>query len=243
MQHAIRTGCRVGAAALTLLIAGCGSETPAQPAGGTPPPVSAASKPAATPATPATPAATPTATPAPTALSGESTMPATKPTGVLSFTVKDIDGQDVALDKYRGDVLLIVNVASLCGHTPQYAGLEALFQKYHAQGFEVLGFPANNFHQQEPGSDAQIKEFCTSKYHVSFPMFSKISVKGDDQAPLYNYLVNQQPDTKLRGDITWNFEKFLVNRKGEVIARFAPKITPETPEVVSAIEKALAEPK
>ena len=162
--------------------------------------------------------------------------------GPLSFTVKDIDGNDVALSKYAGKVVLIVNVASKCGLTPQYEQLEALNDKYKEQGLAVLGFPANDFMKQEPGTNEEIKFFCTSKYDVSFDMFSKVSVKGDDKAPLYKYLTEEEADEKLNGDIQWNFEKFLVGRDGKVAARFSPKTKPDSPEVIEAIEKALAAP-
>jgi glutathione peroxidase len=155
---------------------------------------------------------------------------------VLDFKVKDIDGKDVDLAKYKGDVILIVNVASKCGYTPQYEGLESIYEKYKDQGFTVLGFPANEFGAQEPGSDAEIKEFCTSTYDVKFPMFSKIVVKGDGKAPLYQFLTE-----KHGGEIPWNFTKFLVGRDGKVIARFEPKDAPESEKVTEAIEKALAE--
>lgn len=162
--------------------------------------------------------------------------------GPLSFTVKDIDGNDVALSKYAGKVVLIVNVASKCGLTPQYEQLEGLNDKYKEKGLAVLGFPANNFMGQEPGTNEDIKFFCSSKYDVSFDMFSKISVKGDDKAPLYKYLTEQEADEKLNGDIQWNFEKFLIGRDGKVAARFSPKTKPDSPEVIEAIEKALAAP-
>ncbi len=158
---------------------------------------------------------------------------------VYNFKMKDIDGKNVKLKKYKGDVLLIVNTASKCGYTPQYQGLQAIYDKYKAQGFYVLGFPANNFGGQEPGSNEEIKEFCTLKYKVSFPMFAKISVKGDDQHPLYQYLTSEKTDPKFAGEITWNFNKFLVNEKGEIIARFSSKETPESKEVTTAIENAL----
>lgn len=164
-----------------------------------------------------------------------------KPGSVLDFQVKDIDGKDVSLSKFEGKVLLIVNTASQCGHTPQYKGLEAIFEKYKDQGFEVLAFPANEFGAQEPGSNEQIKEFCSSKYKVSFPLFSKIVVKGKEIHPLYEYLTAEETNPKFAGPIPWNFSKFLVNRKGEVIARFQPGAKPESPEVVEAVEKALAE--
>lgn len=153
-----------------------------------------------------------------------------------SFSMKDIDGQDVPLSKYKGKVLLIVNVASKCGHTPQYKGLEETYAKLHDQGFEILGFPANNFMHQEPGDNAEIKKFCTLTYGVKFPMFAKISVKGDDMAPLYKYLTTE---TDFKGDIGWNFAKFLVNRQGRVVARFDPGTKIEEPAMMQAIETAL----
>jgi glutathione peroxidase len=175
-------------------------------------------------------------------LSARAAEPAAKaPSSVLDFRVKDIDGKDVSLSKYQGKVLLIVNTASQCGHTPQYKGLEAIFEKYKDQGFEVLAFPANEFGAQEPGTNEQIKEFCSSKYKVSFPLFSKIVVKGKDIHPLYSFLTGEETNPKFAGPIPWNFSKFLVNRKGEVIGRFQPAEKPESPEVVGAIEKALAE--
>jgi glutathione peroxidase len=159
---------------------------------------------------------------------------------VLDFKMKDIDGSDVKLSKYKGKVLLFVNTASKCGYTPQYEGLEAIYNKYKDQGFYVLGFPANNFGAQEPGTEAEIKEFCTLKYHVTFPMFAKISVKGDDQDPLYKYLTSKETNPQFAGDISWNFNKFLIDRDGKVVARFSSKDTPESPEVTAAIEKYLA---
>ncbi len=160
---------------------------------------------------------------------------------VLDFTMKDIDGKDVKLNKYKGNVLLMVNVASKCGYTPQYEGLQAIYDQYKAQGFYVLGFPANNFGAQEPGTESEIKEFCQSKYKVKFPMFAKISVKGDDQHPLYSFLTAKDSDPNFAGDITWNFNKFLVDRKGNVVARFSSKDTPESETVKAAIEKYLKE--
>jgi glutathione peroxidase len=160
--------------------------------------------------------------------------------GPLQFSVKDIDGKDVDLSKYKGKVVLIVNVASKCGNTPQYAQLEEMHKKYADQGLVILGFPANEFGKQEPGTNAQIKEFCTSKYNVDFPMFSKIVVKGVGQDPLYQYLTGKDTNPKYAGDITWNFEKFLVSRDGQVVNRFKPKTKPDAPEVVTAIETELA---
>lgn len=152
---------------------------------------------------------------------------------IYDFTQKSIDGQPESLGAYKGKVALIVNVASKCGYTPQYAGLEALYQKYKSQGFVILGFPANNFGSQEPGTDAEIKTFCSTKYNVTFPMFSKISVKGDDKAPLYQYL------TAEGGEVKWNFSKFLVGKDGKVIHKFDSGVTPDSPELTSAIESAL----
>ncbi len=160
---------------------------------------------------------------------------------VLDFKMKDIDGNEVKLKKYKGNVLLVVNTASKCGYTPQYEGLQATFDKYKAQGFYVLGFPANNFGGQEPGTEAEIKEFCTTKYKVSFPMFAKISVKGDDQDPLYKFLTGKETNPGFAGDIKWNFNKFLIDRKGNVVARFDSKDKPDGEAVTAAIEKYLKE--
>jgi glutathione peroxidase len=166
--------------------------------------------------------------------------PTTQPASPLDFTVKDIDGNDVNLSQYRGKVVMIVNVASKCGNTPQYAALEELYKKYSDQGFVIIGFPANNFAHQEPGSNAEIKEFCTSTYQVNFPMMAKISVKGDDQAPLYKFLTDPATAGPFKGDIDWNFAKYVVDRNGNIIARFAAKTKPSEPKVVAEIEKALA---
>jgi glutathione peroxidase len=164
-----------------------------------------------------------------------------KPTSVLDFHVKDIDGKEVDLSSYKGKVLLIVNTASQCGLTPQYKDLEEVYEKHKAQGFEVLAFPANEFGKQEPGNNEEIKEFCTSRYKVSFPLFSKIVVKGKGIDPLYAFLTQESTNPKFAGEIGWNFAKFLVNRKGELIARFDPRVKPTSPEVTAAIDKALAE--
>ncbi len=158
---------------------------------------------------------------------------------VYEFKVTDINGKEVKLKKYKNKVVMFVNTASKCGYTPQYEGLQKIYDKYKDQGFVILGFPANNFGGQEPGSNEEIKDFCTLKYKVSFPMFAKISVKGDDQHPLYQYLTSEKTDPKFAGEITWNFNKFLVNDKGEIIARFSSKETPESKEVTDTIEKAL----
>ena len=159
--------------------------------------------------------------------------------GVLSYTMKDIDGNDVPLSRYKGKTVLIVNVASRCGNTPQYEGLEKLYRIYHNKGLVVLGFPANNFGAQEPGTDEEIKEFCTTTYGVTFDMFSKISVKGDDQHPLYRYLTSAETNPGFAGDVAWNFTKYLVNREGKVVGKFGSKVKPMSEELVTAVEKAL----
>jgi len=158
---------------------------------------------------------------------------------VLEFTLNSIDGKPAPLAEYRGKVIMIVNVASKCGFTPQYTGLEKIYEKYKSQGFVILGFPANNFGLQEPGTDEEIKTFCSSKYQVTFPMYSKISVKGDDKTPLYQFLTDAKSSPATGGEIKWNFTKFLVDRNGKVIARFESAVTPESAEVTGAIEKAL----
>jgi glutathione peroxidase len=157
---------------------------------------------------------------------------------VYEFTLPSIDGQPAPLQAYQGKVMLLVNVASKCGYTPQYTALEAMYEQYKNQGLVVVGFPANNFLGQEPGTNEEIKTFCTRKYNVSFPMYGKVSVKGEDKTPLYQYLTDQT-DPSLKGEIKWNFTKFLVDRNGNVIARFEPKVSPDAPEVKAAIEKAL----
>jgi len=161
-----------------------------------------------------------------------------KSAGVYDFTMKTIDGKDKSLADYKGDVLLIVNVASFCGNTPQYKNLESLYESYKDKGFKILAFPANNFGQQEPGTNEEIKSFCDNTYHVTFDMFSKISVKGDDQHPLYRYLTT---GTDFKGDIGWNFAKFLVDRNGKVVARYAPKKIPTDDDVVQKIKELIAE--
>lgn len=159
---------------------------------------------------------------------------------IYEFTMKDIDGREVKLETYKGKVAMIVNVASKCGYTPQYEGLEAIQDKYGARGFTVLGFPANNFLGQEPGTEAEIKEFCSTNFGVSFPLFAKISVTGKDQHPFYTYLTSKESNPEFGGDITWNFNKFLVDKNGKVVARFATKEKPESEAVIAAIEKYLA---
>jgi len=178
-------------------------------------------------------------------------------TSLYDIPLKQIDGKATSLAHFRGKVLLAVNVASKCGLTPQYRGLEDLYQSRQAKGLEVLGFPANNFMGQEPGTDADISTFCSTQYDVHFPLFSKISVLGADQHPLYAQLTTAQPaaigDGAFRerlqthgitagkpADVLWNFEKFLINRKGNVVARFAPDVTADDPRLVAAIDAELA---
>jgi glutathione peroxidase len=158
--------------------------------------------------------------------------------GIYTFTLNSIDGKPAPLADYQGKVILVVNVASQCGYTPQYSALESIYEKYKGQGFVILGFPANNFGGQEPGTNEEIKTFCTRKYSVSFPIYAKISVKGADQAALYAYLTKDTP-AGIRGEIKWNFTKFLVDRNGNVVERFEPAVTPDSKEVTSAIEKQL----
>jgi glutathione peroxidase len=158
--------------------------------------------------------------------------------GIYSFTLNSIDGKPAPLADYKGKVVLVVNVASQCGYTPQYSALESIYEKYKDQGFVILGFPANNFVAQEPGTNEEIKTFCSRKYSVTFPMYAKISVKGTDQAPLYAYLT-KETGPGLTGDIQWNFTKFLVDRNGRVVQRFEPAVTPDSKEVVGAIQKEL----
>ncbi|MES2201042.1 MAG: glutathione peroxidase [candidate division FCPU426 bacterium] len=165
---------------------------------------------------------------------------AVKETGLYSFVMKDIDGKDKKLSDYKGEVLLIVNVASQCGNTPQYKSLQEAYKKYHAKGFEVLGFPANDFGHQEPGSEDEIKKFCDTEYHVTFPLFSKITVKGEGKHPLYHYLTEE---TDFKGEVGWNFGKFLADRQGHIVARFAPGTSVDSKEVLAAMEKALSEKK
>jgi glutathione peroxidase len=162
------------------------------------------------------------------------------PKNIYDFSAKTIDGKDRSLADYRGRVALIVNVASECGLTPQYKGLEELHETYGAKGLSVLGFPANEFGAQEPGTEAQIQDFCTTKYGVKFDMFSKVKVKGPGIDPLFQHLTGSETNPKFAGNIKWNFNKFLVGRNGEVLARFEPQVEPTSPEVKQAIEQALA---
>jgi len=157
----------------------------------------------------------------------------------LNFTEKSIDGADVSLCRYKGDVVLIVNVASKCGFTPQYKGLEALNQKYKDKGLKILGFPSNDFGGQEPGSEAEIKQFCSLTYGVSFDMFSKVTVKGDAKNDLYAYLTAGGGNSALAGDVKWNFQKYLIDRNGKLVAVFPSNVEPTSAELTSAIEKLL----
>jgi glutathione peroxidase len=154
---------------------------------------------------------------------------------IHSVSVKTITGEEIKLSDYEGKTLLIVNVASACGLTKQYTGLEELYHKYKEKGLVVLGFPCNQFGAQEPGSEEEIQTFCSTKYSVTFPLFSKIEVNGENKSPLYEIL--NGATASYPGDITWNFEKFLINTKGDVVSRFSPKTTPEDTELVNAIEK------
>ena len=153
---------------------------------------------------------------------------------IHDFTLNSIDGKPAPLSAYNGKVVLLVNVASRCGYTPQYKGLEALYEKYKDQGLVILGFPANNFGGQEPGTNEEIKTFCSAKYNVTFPMYAKVSVKGDDITPLYKMLTDTNG-----GDVKWNFTKFLADKHGKVIGRFESKVTPDDPALVTAVETAL----
>ena len=160
--------------------------------------------------------------------------------GALGFKMKSITGKEVDLAEYKGKVVLMVNVASKCGLTPQYEAMEALYEKFKDKGLVVVGFPCNQFGKQEPGTDAQIAEFCSETYKVKFPMFSKVDVNGESAAPLYKYLTALETKPKDKGEITWNFEKFLVGKNGTVVARFAPRTEPDAKEVVALIEAELA---
>lgn len=160
---------------------------------------------------------------------------------LMDIKLKDIDGRDTSLKAHAGKVLLIVNVASRCGLTPQYAALQALHEKYRDKGFTVLGFPCNDFREQEPGSSAEIKEFCSTKYRVTFPLFEKLHVKGPEQHPLYKALTG--PDGAFPGDVKWNFGKFLIGADGKPLERFEPKTVPDDPAVIQAVEAALARKK
>ncbi len=157
---------------------------------------------------------------------------------IYSCTFDDIDGNSTTLEQYKGNVLLIVNVASKCGYTPQYDGLQAIYDQFKDQGLVIVGFPANNFKGQEPGTNADIKQFCQLEYGVEFPMASKVSVIGDDQDPLFTYLTSQ-PNPDFEGDIKWNFEKFLIDKDGKLVHRFRSSVKPQSEELVSAIKSLL----
>lgn len=156
---------------------------------------------------------------------------------LYKFALTDIDGYPIGLQTFKGKVLLIVNTASMCGNTPQYAGLQEMYERYRDRGFEVLAFPANDFGQQEPGTNEEIKGFCYTKYSISFPLFSKISVTGTSQHPLYQYLTKQSP---FPGRVTWNFQKYLVDRSGQVIGKYDPGMNPLSQPIIADLEKALA---
>ena len=162
---------------------------------------------------------------------------AAKSSTVYDFTLNDIDGKPVSLSQFKGKVIMLVNTASFCGNTPQYTDLETMYETYKDKGFEILAFPANNFGQQEPGTNEEIKGFCLTKYSVGFPLFSKISVKGDDKHPLYQYLTEQSP---FPGEVEWNFQKYLVDRSGNVVARYHHRTKPLAAEVVKDVERFLA---
>jgi glutathione peroxidase len=172
-------------------------------------------------------------------LIGGSVIAAEKNAG-LDFTVRSLDGKDVPLVEYRGKVLMIVNVASKCGLTPQYKQLQALYEKYGKDGLVILAFPCNQFGAQEPGSPAEIQRFCTVNYSVTFPLFAKVEVNGDGASPLYKHLTALSLTPKGPGRIAWNFEKFIVGRSGEVVARFDPRTKPDAPEIIKVIEAELA---
>lgn len=159
---------------------------------------------------------------------------------VLNFTMNSLDGKPVNLSKYQGKVVVMVNVASRCGYTPQYKDLEALHEKYAGKGLAILGFPANEFGKQEPGTNEQIAEFCSKNYSVKFDMFAKVVVKGEAQCDLYKFLTTKDTNAKFAGDIKWNFEKFIIGRNGEVVARFPSKVNPSSEEFIKVIEAELA---
>ncbi len=163
---------------------------------------------------------------------------AAKTAPIYDFTMDDIDGKPMPLNSFKGKVLLVVNTASFCGNTPQYSDLETMYEKYKTRGLEILAFPANNFGQQEPGNNEEIKSFCYTKYSLTFPLFSKISVKGSDKHPLYQYLTEQSP---FPGEVEWNFQKYLVDRSGNIIAKYHHRTKPLSDQIVQDVEKALAQ--
>ena len=164
---------------------------------------------------------------------------AAPPKSIYDFTMNSIDGQPISLNSYKGKVVLLVNVASKCGFTPQYTGLEALYEKYKDRGLVIVGIPANNFAQQEPGTNEEIKKFCSRKYNVTFPMMAKVSVLGEDQTPLYHFLTDEVDRSSVRRRHQMEFHKFLFDRNGKPVARFEPAVTPDSPQVTAAIESAL----
>jgi glutathione peroxidase len=174
-------------------------------------------------------------------LCAASSLMATPAKSIYDFTMRSIDGQQVSLSSYRGKVVLLVNVASRCGFTPQYAALEAVYERYKDRGLVIVGVPANNFAWQEPGTDAEIKTFCSRKYNVKFPMMSKVSVRGAGKTPLYVFLTDKSENPAIGGEIKWNFTKFVFDRNGNPVARFEPKVTPDSPQVIAAIEAALGQ--
>jgi len=163
-----------------------------------------------------------------------------KTPAALNFKVQSLEGKDVDLAQYQGKVVLVVNVASKCGLTPQYKALESLYEKYKGQGLVILGFPCNQFHGQEPGAAEEIRKFCTINYKVTFPLMAKVEVNGAGACDLYKHLKALDTKPKGAGEVTWNFEKFVIGRNGDVVARFQPRTTPDSPEVVSTIERELA---
>ncbi|MDQ7815515.1 MAG: glutathione peroxidase [Melioribacteraceae bacterium] len=158
---------------------------------------------------------------------------------IYNIVVKDIEGKDVKLSDYAGKVLLVVNVASKCGYTPQYEGLQKIYETYKEKGFEILAFPCNDFKGQEPGTNEEIKEFCSANYGVTFTLFDKIKVLGEDRSPLYQKLISSE--SVEQGDVKWNFEKFLISKDGEVVGRFRSKVKPESEELTSLLEKLLSQ--
>lgn len=163
-----------------------------------------------------------------------------KVSGPLGFKMQGIDGKDVDLGQYKGKVVLLVNVASECGYTPQYKGLQELYEKYGKDGLVVIGVPSNDFGRQEPGTNADILKFCQTSYKVTFPLLAKVAVKGKDKVPLYAYLTSKDTDPKFAGEVGWNFEKFLIGRNGQVVGRFKSGVEPTAEELVQAVQKELA---
>lgn len=214
----MRTHRQVAGILVSCALAACGAQNASAPE---------ATRPAEAAAAPA--AAAPGAPTAPTAAQGEP---------VIDHQVQTLQGETISLSRYRGSVLLVVNTASECGYTPQYAGLEKVYEKYKDRGLVIVGFPSNDFGQQEPGSAQEIATFCQKNYGVTFPMMAKVHAKGPEIAPVYKTLTQDTPEG-IKGEVKWNFTKFLVDKDGKVVARFESKVTPESPEVTGAIEKLL----